>query len=256
MTTETLKILPVAPDALGTADPTEHDADVPTPSEAEVKPPAPASKKHSGKPEEKKGTSASKKHANDADEAKKTPAPEKPTTGAEAVRKPPTSKKLAAAAAKTKTSASSKPTWKTTKTTASSKPAPKKPAVKKPLPKKEDATKENRKTARLPPKRTDVLLPGPHEEVRSDSSDTDTPNPGLVTGVDPPVVDVPQAPRDRTSTMAHAASANFATTPPQRRSPSPDPSLRVDYEESEPDMDREAGEVERPWSSPPLADEQ
>ncbi|GMG15183.1 unnamed protein product [Phytophthora fragariaefolia] len=176
MTTETQMILRAAPDALGAAGPAEHDANAPTPSEAEEKPPAPASKKHS---------------------AKKTPASEKPTTGAEAERKPPGSKKLAVAAAKKNTSASVKPTRKTTKTTASSKLAPKKPAVKKPaakqLPKTEDATKGHRKTTVLPPKRMDVLLPGPHEEVSSGSSDTDTPNPGLITGVDPPVVDASTA---------------------------------------------------------------
>ncbi|GMF49043.1 unnamed protein product [Phytophthora fragariaefolia] len=260
MTTETQMILRAAPDALGAADPAEHDADAPTPSEAEEKPQAPASKKHSGDPEDTKGTSTSKKHANDVDEVKKPPDPEKRTTAAEAERKPPASMKLAAAAAKKKTFASSKPTRKTTKTTASSKLAPKKPAEKKPaakqLPKKVDATKGNHKTTRLSPKCTDVLLPGPHKEVSSGSSDTDTPNPGLITGVDPPVVDASQAPRNRTSPTARAVSASSATTPPLRRSPSPDPSLRVDYEESDPDEDREAGEVERPWSSPPLTDEQ
>ncbi|GMF28385.1 unnamed protein product [Phytophthora fragariaefolia] len=213
-------VLRAAHDALGAAGPAEHDADAPTLSETEEKPPAPSDP-----------------------------------------GKPPASPKLAAAAAqKKKPSASTKPTRKTTKTTASSKPAPKKPAVKKPaakqLPKKKDATKETRRTARLPPKRMDVMLPGPHEEVSSDSSDTDTPNPALVSGADPPVVDALQAPRAQTSTTAPAASANFATTPPPKRSPSPDPSLRVDYEESEPDMDREAGEVEGSWSSPPLTDEQ
>ncbi|GMF57195.1 unnamed protein product [Phytophthora fragariaefolia] len=218
MTTEIKIILRAAPDALGAAGPAEHDTDAPTPSKAEEKPPVPASKKHSGDPEETKGTSASTKYANDADKAKKTHALEMLTTCAEAERKPPASKNLAAAAAKKKkTSASSKPTRKVTKTTASSKPTPKKPAVKKPaakqLPKKEDATKENRKTTRLRPKRTDVRSPGPHEEVNSDSSDTDTPTPRLVTGVDPPAVDAPQALRARTSTTAHAASANFATTP-------------------------------------------
>ncbi|GMF51218.1 unnamed protein product [Phytophthora fragariaefolia] len=79
---ETQMILRAAPDALGAAGPAEHDADAPTPSETEEKPPAPASKKHSGDPEEMRGTSASKKHANDVNEKKKTPAPEKPTTGA------------------------------------------------------------------------------------------------------------------------------------------------------------------------------
>ncbi|GMF29093.1 unnamed protein product [Phytophthora fragariaefolia] len=253
MTTETQMILQAAPDALGAAGPAEHDADAPTPSETEEKPPAPASKKHLGDPEETKGTSASKKHAKDVNKEKKTPAPEKPTTSAEAEGKPPASTKLAAAAAqkkKKKKPASAKLTPKTTKTTASSKPALNKSAVKKPaakqLPKKKDVTMETRRTARLPPKRTDMLLPGPHEEVSSDSSDTDTPNPALVTGVDPPVVDASQALRVQTSTTAPVASANVATTYLTNRSPSPDPSLQVDYEESEPDMDREAGEVERP----------
>ncbi|GMF51868.1 unnamed protein product [Phytophthora fragariaefolia] len=253
-------ILRAGPDALGAAGPAEHDADAPSLSKTEEKPPAPASKKHSGDPEVTKGTSASKKPANGMSEAKKTPATEKPTTGAKAEGNPPASPKLTAAAAqKKKTSVSKKPTRKTTKTTAPSKPAPKKPAVKKPaakqLPKK-DATKETRRTARLPPKRTDVLLPGPHEEVTSDSSDTDTPNPALVTGADPPVGDAPQAPSAQTSPTGPAASANSATTSPPKQSPSPDPSLRVDYEESESDMDRKASDVEESGSSPPLTDEQ
>ncbi|GMF64066.1 unnamed protein product [Phytophthora fragariaefolia] len=75
MTTETQVILRVAPDALGAAGPAEHDGDAPTLSETEEKPPAPASKKHSGDPETTKGTSASKKHANDVNEEKKMPAP-------------------------------------------------------------------------------------------------------------------------------------------------------------------------------------
>ncbi|GMF26800.1 unnamed protein product [Phytophthora fragariaefolia] len=133
------------------------------------------------------------------------------------------------------------------------KPAVKKPAAKQ-LPKK-DAPKEVRRTS-LPPKRTDVLSPGPHEEMTSDSSDTDTPNPALVTGADSPVGDASQAPRAQASLPGPAASATSATTPPPKRSPSPDPSLRVDYKESEPDMDREAGEVEESGSSPPLTDAQ
>ncbi|GMF22926.1 unnamed protein product [Phytophthora fragariaefolia] len=95
------------------------------------------------------------------------------------------------------------------KTAASSKPATKKPAVKKPsakqLPKKEDTTKETRRTPGLPPKRTDVLLPGPHQDMSSDSCDTDTPNPALVTGADPPVCDASQAPRAQTSTTGPAS---------------------------------------------------
>ncbi|GMF57315.1 unnamed protein product [Phytophthora fragariaefolia] len=164
-----------------------------------------------------------------------------------------------AASQKKKTSASKKPTRKTAKTTASPKPAPKKPAVKNPaakqLPKK-DAPKEARRTSRLPPKRTNVLLPCPHEEVTSDSSDTDTPNPALGTGDDSPVGDASQAPRAQSSPAGPAASATSATTPPPMRSPLPDPSLRVDYEESEPDMDREADEIEESGSWPLLTDEQ
>ncbi|GMF23835.1 unnamed protein product [Phytophthora fragariaefolia] len=240
MTTETQMILRTAPDALGAAGPAEHDADAPSLSETEAKPPTPASKKHS---------------------EKKTPAPEKPTIGAEAEGKPPASPKLTTPAAqkKKKTSASKKHTRKTTKTIPSPKPVPKKPTVKKPtakqLPKK-NAPKEARRTLRLPPKPTDVLLPGPHEEMTSDSSDTDTLNPALVIGADSPAGDASQAPRAQASPAGHAASATSATTPPPKRSPSPDPSLRLDYEESEPDMDREGREVEESGSSPPLTDEQ
>ncbi|KAE9035057.1 hypothetical protein PR002_g7785 [Phytophthora rubi] len=234
-----------------------HRAHAPTPSEEEDKPPAPASTKHSGDPKSVKGASASKKPENDTEEVKGAPASRKHANDATEAKKPPTSKKLTASAAKAKTKAkktpaSSKPTRRANKVTASSKPAPKKPAVKKPaakqLPKEKGTANESPKTPRLPPKRTDVLLPGPHEEVSSESSDTDTPNPGYVSGADSPVADVSQAPRARASTKDHAASANCAVTSPQGRSPSPDPSLQVDYEESEPDVDHEAGEVER---SPP-----
>ncbi|KAE9336683.1 hypothetical protein PF008_g12902 [Phytophthora fragariae] len=98
---------------------------------------------------------------------------------------------------------------------------------------------ESQKAPKLPPKRTDVLLPGPHQEVSSDSSDTDIPNPGYVSGADSPV------PRTRSSTKGNVASANNATTSPPGRSPSPHPSLEADDEESEPDMNHEVGEVER-----------
>ncbi|KAE8980181.1 hypothetical protein PR003_g19101 [Phytophthora rubi] len=219
MTTETQIIVWAAPNALGAAGPAKHHADAPTPSEEEEKPPVPASTKHSGDPEGVKGASASKKNANDAAEAKK----------------PPASKKLTASAAKAKTKAkktpaSSKPTRRTKKVTASSKPAPKKPAVKKPaakqLTKKKGTAKESPKIPKLPPTRTDVLLPGPHEE----------------------------APRARASTKNHAASTNCAVTSPQGRSPSSDPSLQVDYEKSEPDVDHEVDEVER--SPPRITDAQ
>nr|KAE8949533.1 hypothetical protein PF009_g950 [Phytophthora fragariae] len=145
------------------------------------------------------------------------------------------------------TPASSKPTRKAKKVTASSKPAPKKPAAKQ-LPKTKDSSKEGQKTLKLPPKRSAVLLPGPHEDVSSDSSDTDIPNPGYVSGADPP------APRARASTKDHAVSSNDAPTSPPGRSPSPHPSLEVDYEESEPDMDHEDGEVE--WSPKRITDAQ
>ncbi|KAE8996081.1 hypothetical protein PR003_g18697 [Phytophthora rubi] len=101
----------------------------------------------------------------------------------------------------------------------------KKPAAKQ-LSKKKGTTKEDPKTPKLPPKRTDVLLPGPHEEVSSESSNTDTPNPGYVSGGASSVADVPQASRSRAHTKDHAASANCVITSPQGRSPPPDPSLR------------------------------
>ncbi|KAE8876953.1 hypothetical protein PF005_g20283 [Phytophthora fragariae] len=252
-TTETQIIVRPTPDALRAAGPAKSNADASPLNDMEEKPPVPASKKHVGEPEEAKDASASK-NANDTEEAKETPAPKKHAKNAAEAKKPPTSKKLTASTTKTKmkakkTPASSKPTRRAKKVTASSKPASKKPAGKKPaakqLPKKKDTAKESHKTPKLPPKRTGVLLPGPHEEVSSESSDTDTPNPGYVSGADSPVADVPQAPRARAPTKDHAASANCSITSPQGRSPSPDPSLQVDYEESEPDVDHEAGEVER-----------
>ncbi|KAE8975816.1 hypothetical protein PF011_g24316 [Phytophthora fragariae] len=152
MTTETRIIVRPAPDALRAVGPTKSHADAPTPNDMEEKPPAPASKKHSGDPVVAKAASA----------------PKKP--------------KVAATKAKAKTPASPKPTRKTKKVAASSKPAPKKPVTKKTaakqLPKKNGATKESQKALKLPPKRTAVLLSGPHEEVSSDSSDTDIPSPG------------------------------------------------------------------------------
>ncbi|KAE9194634.1 hypothetical protein PF005_g15094 [Phytophthora fragariae] len=221
MTTETRIIVRLAPDAHRAVGPTKPHADAPTPSDMEEKPPAPASKKHSGYPKVAKNASASKKPA--------------------ASTKP----KVVATKAKAKTKktpASPKPTRKTKKVTASSKPATKQ------LPKKKGSTKESPKTLKLPPKRTDVLRPGPHEEVSSKSSDTDIPNPGYVSGADSP------APRARASTKDHAASANDATTSFPGRSPSPHPSLDVDYEESEPDIDHEVGEVE--WSPKQITDAQ
>ncbi|KAE8901200.1 hypothetical protein PF005_g10462 [Phytophthora fragariae] len=323
MTTETRIIVRAAPDALRAVGPIKPFADAPTPSDMEEKPPAPASKKHSGDPEvakaasaskkpandmkEAKETQASEKHAKDAGEAKKLPASKKPANDmkeaketqasekhakdageakklpasmkpandmkeaketqasekhakdAGEAKKLPASKKPKVAATKAKvkakTPASPKPTRKAKKVTASSKPAPKKPVVKKPvvkkpaakqLPKTKGSSKEGQKTLKLPPKCSAVLLPGPHEDVSSYSSDTDIPNPGYVSGADSP------APRARASTKDHAASSKDATTTPPGRSPSP--SLEVDYEESEPDIGHEDGEVE--WSPKRTTDAQ
>ncbi|KAE8879321.1 hypothetical protein PF003_g36622 [Phytophthora fragariae] len=258
MTTETRIIVRPAPDALRAVGPIKTHADAPTPSDMEEKPPAPASKKHSGDPEVAKAASASKKPTNDKEEAKETPASKKHAKDACEAKKPASKKpKVTAAKAKAKkTPASPKATRKAKKATASSKPAPKKPVVKKPaakpaakqLPKTKGASKEGQKTLKLPPKRSDVLLPGPHEDVSSDLSDTDTPNPGYVSGADSP------APRARTSTKDHVASAKDAPTSPPGRSASPHPSLELDYEESEPDVDHEDGEVE--WSPKPITDAQ
>ncbi|KAE8879782.1 hypothetical protein PF005_g16400 [Phytophthora fragariae] len=253
MTTETQIIVRAAPNPPGAAGPAKPHADALAPSHEEEKPPAPASTKHSGNPEEAKDASASKNPANVTAKAPGALASQKHAKDAAEAKKSPASKKLTASATKAKTKAkktpaSSKPPRRTKKVTASSKPAAKQP------PKKKGSAKEDPKTPKLPPKRTDVLRPGPHEEVSSDSSGTDTPNPGYVSGGGSPVVDVPQAPRARAPTKDHAASANCATTSPQGRSPSPDPSLRVDYEESEPDVDHEADEVER--SPPRITDAQ
>ncbi|KAE9008402.1 hypothetical protein PR002_g15913 [Phytophthora rubi] len=185
MTTETRIIVRPAQDALRAVGPIKTHADAPTPSDME-KPPAPASQKHSGDPEVAKAASASKKPANDTEEAKETLASTKHAKGVGGAKTLPASKKPKVAAtkakAKVKAPASPKSTRKTKKVAASSKPASKKPAVKKPaakqLPTKKGSAKEDPKTPKLPPKRRDVRLPGPYEEVSSDSSDTDTPNPG------------------------------------------------------------------------------
>ncbi|KAE9084663.1 hypothetical protein PF010_g20745 [Phytophthora fragariae] len=247
MTTETRIILRPAPDALRAVGPTKPHADASTPSDMEEKPPAPASKKHSGDPEAAKDASTSKKPADATEKAKEPPASTKHAKDADEAKKLPASKKPKVAAtkakAKTKTPASPKPTRKTKKVAASSKPVMKKPAAKQ-LPKKKGSTKESPKVLKLPPKRTDVLLPGPHEEVSIGSSDTDTPNPGYVSGGDSPV------PRTQASTKDHATSANDATTSPLGRSPSPHPSLEVDYEESEPDMDHEVGDAQADHGCP------
>ncbi|KAE9214043.1 hypothetical protein PF005_g4551 [Phytophthora fragariae] len=234
MATETQIIVRAAPNALG-AGPAKPHAGALAPNHEEEKPPAPTSTKHSGDPEDAKDASASKKPAKDTAKAPEALASQKHAKDEAEAKNHPLPRSSRAK-----------------KVTASSKPVPKKPAVKKPAakqpPKKKGSAKEDPKTPKLPPKSTDVLRPGPHEEVSSDSSHTDTPNPGYDNGGASPGVDIPQDPRARAPTEDHAASAKCATTFPQGCSPSPDPSLRVDNEESEPDVDHEAGEVAR---SPP-----
>ncbi|KAE9008841.1 hypothetical protein PR001_g15220 [Phytophthora rubi] len=217
----------------------------------EEKPPAPASKKHLGDPEEAKDALASKQQAKEAPEAKKTPASEKPASGTEAGRPSPASKKRWAAAGtkkKKKTSASLKPTRKAKKAAASSKPGPKMAAVKNPaakqLPKKKGPAKESPKTPKLLPNRTDVLLPAPYQEVSRESSDTDTPKPGLIDDAGLAASRHSHAPRPSASSPPRPSKANVVTTPPQGRSPSPDLSLQVGYEESESDKGHEVGEVD------------
>ncbi|KAE9027790.1 hypothetical protein PF010_g2562 [Phytophthora fragariae] len=212
--------------------------------------------------EEAKKTLASEKLVNGAEVTEKASASKKQTTGEETERKPPASKKLATGAeAVKKTSISRKTAAKTKKFPASSKPAPKKDTAKKPaakqLCKKKDATKETSSTLKRLPKRKEVLLPGPYTgRLSSSSSDTDTPSPGLITGDEPSATNDLQTPRAPTSETTPAVHANSAATPPQARSPSPDPSLQVDHDESGSDNDHEAGEVEDLSASPQLTDEQ
>ncbi|KAE9233614.1 hypothetical protein PF004_g9613 [Phytophthora fragariae] len=226
ITTETQIIVRTAPIALGAAGSAKHHADAPIPSDTEEKPPGPASKKHSGDLEAVKDAPASKKPADATEKAKEPPASKKHAKDAGEAKKPPASRKPTVAATKSKVKAKKTPA------------PPKSTRKAKKLPKKKGTPKESPKALKLPPKRSAVLLPGPHEEVSSGSSDTDTPNPGYVSGANSPV------PRTCASTNDHAASANDASTSPPGRSPSPHPSLDVDYEESKPDMDPEDGEVE------------
>ncbi|KAE9061927.1 hypothetical protein PF010_g29624 [Phytophthora fragariae] len=114
MTRETRIIMRPAPDALRAVGPTKPHADAPTSTDMEEKPPAPASKKHSGDPEVAKAASASKKPANDTEETKETPASKKHAKDVGDAKTPASKKpKVAAAKAKAKkTPASSKPTRK------------------------------------------------------------------------------------------------------------------------------------------------
>ncbi|GMF49001.1 unnamed protein product [Phytophthora fragariaefolia] len=112
-------------------------------------------------------------------------------------------------------------------------------------------------------KRTEVRLPGPYVEPAASESDTDTPNPDLITGDEGfgPATATSRAPKPGEDPVASAKSAaSDAPTPaeaPQGQSPpqedGPDP---VDYEESEPDQDREQGETTDPNSSPQLTEQQ
>ncbi|GMF36851.1 unnamed protein product [Phytophthora fragariaefolia] len=98
-------------------------------------------------------------------------------------------------------------------------------------------------------KRTEVRLPGPYVEPAPSESDTNTPNPDLITGDEDPTADS-QDPKSPTSATPPAR------TPPERSSPPEDRPDPVDYEESEPDHDRERGEVPGPSSSPQLTEHQ
>ncbi|GMF50581.1 unnamed protein product [Phytophthora fragariaefolia] len=150
-------------------------------------------------------------------------------------------------------------------------------------------------------KRKQVRLPGPYVEPAPSESDTDTPNPDLITGGEDSTAGSP-APRATKSSEGEPASANTTASEPtpveEAAIPSSDgssdarkaedflnssdsqgpkcsasatssvkapqelsPPLEgghdpVDYEESEPDQDREQGEVPDPNSSPQLTEQQ
>ncbi|GMF24899.1 unnamed protein product [Phytophthora fragariaefolia] len=148
-------------------------------------------------------------------------------------------------------------------------------------------------------KRTEVRLSGPYAKPAPSESDTDTPNPDLITGdedstagspalratkpregepasarttaPEPAPVEDASLPRpdvtrrnaedfvnsnDSQDPKSSASATPPARIPPVRSTPpedSPDP---VDYEESEPDQDREHGVVPDPSSSPQLTEQQ
>ncbi|GMF46700.1 unnamed protein product [Phytophthora fragariaefolia] len=150
-------------------------------------------------------------------------------------------------------------------------------------------------------KRKEVHLPGPYVEPAPSESDTDTPNPDLITGDEDSTADSP-APRATKPSEGEPTSANTtapepapveeapipspdvssnarkaedflnscdsqdpkssasAASPakaPQERSPPPENGPNpVDYEESEPDQDREQGAVPDPNSSLLLTEQQ
>ncbi|GMF55027.1 unnamed protein product [Phytophthora fragariaefolia] len=150
-------------------------------------------------------------------------------------------------------------------------------------------------------KRKEVRLPGPYVEPAPSESDTDTPNPDLITGYEDSAAGSP-APRATKPSEGESAPANTtaseptpveeaavpspdgasdarqaedflnssdsqdpkssvsatspATAPQEPSSPPADGPDPVDYEESEPDQDREQGEVPDPNSSPQLTEQQ
>ncbi|GMF29444.1 unnamed protein product [Phytophthora fragariaefolia] len=160
---------------------------------------------------------------------------------------------------------------------------------------------ENGSHATKASKRTEVRLPGPYVEPAPSESDTDTPNPDLITGdedstagtpppratkphegepasapttaLEPAPVEDASIPRSGVSSDARKAEdflnssdsldpkTSASATPPARAPPGrspppedgPDP---VDYEESEPDQDREQREGPDPNSSPQLTEQQ
>ncbi|GMF62437.1 unnamed protein product [Phytophthora fragariaefolia] len=150
-------------------------------------------------------------------------------------------------------------------------------------------------------KRKEVCLPGPYVEPAPSASDTDSPNPDLITGDEDSAVGSP-APRATEPSEGESAAANTTaseptpvteaavprpdgasdarqaedfltssdsqdpkssastTSPPKApqepSSPPADGPDPVDYEESEPDQDREQGAVTDPNSSPQLTEQQ
>ncbi|GMF38581.1 unnamed protein product [Phytophthora fragariaefolia] len=116
-----------------------------------------------------------------------------------------------------------------------------------------------------------MRLTGPYEEPAPSESDTDTPNPDLITGDEDSMAGSP-APRATKPSEGEPASANptadsqdpkisASATPPARappeRSPPPEGGpAPVDYKAPEPDQDREQGEVPDPNPSPQLTEQQ
>ncbi|GMF25329.1 unnamed protein product [Phytophthora fragariaefolia] len=112
-------------------------------------------------------------------------------------------------------------------------------------------------------KRKEVRLPGPYVEPAPSESDTDTPNPDLITGDEDSAAGspAPRATKPHEGTPASAPATALAPVPPAKTpqelppppEDGPDP---VDNEASEPDQDPEQGEVPDPNSSPQLTAQQ